>query len=52
MFVTAHTWEARTYPIECNKENLLHSVGVVGAPTIDTFEKGAHQMKPEPFKAG
>ena len=50
--MTTHTWEARTYPTECNKKNLLHSVGVIGAPTIDTFETGAHQMKRERFKAG
>ena len=52
MYVSAHTWDARTYPDECHVKNLKHSIYMFGAPTIDTFEKGAHQMKAQKFKAG
>ena len=52
VYVTAHTWDARTYPDECHVKNKKHSIYLFGAPTIDTFEKGAHQMKAQKFKAG
>ena len=52
MFVTTHTWEARSYPNECKAKNLVHSIYIIGAYSIDTFEKGTHQMKPQLFKAG
>lgn len=52
VFITAHTWEARSYPNECKKKNKVHSIYMLGATSIDTFEQGTHQMKPMAFKAG
>ena len=52
VFVTAHTWEARTYPNECKNKNKTHSIYLLGASSIDTFEQGTHSMKAQLFKAG
>ena len=45
VYVTAYTWDARSYPDECHEKNLKHSIYMLGASTIDTFDSGAHQMK-------
>ena len=52
VFITAHTWESRSYPSECKKKNKVHSIYMLGAYSIDTFEKGTHQLKAQGFKAG
>jgi len=52
VFVTAHTWEPRSYPAECRKRNFSHSVYMDGAYTIDLFREGSAGMKPITFAAG
>ena len=42
VFVTAHTWDRRSYPTECQHKNLVHSISMLGASSVDTFKDGAH----------
>lgn len=52
VYVTAYTWEKRSYPKECQKTNLVHSIYMEGDFTVYTFKEGARQMTPIAFKAG
>ena len=52
VFVTAHTWDKRSYPLECQKSNLVHSIYLEGDFTVYTFKEGARQMEPISFAAG
>jgi len=52
VYVTAHVWEKRTQPIECQKTNKVHSLYMTGDLTVYTFKDDARQMDPVIFKAG
>jgi len=40
VYVTAHTWETRSYPKECLKTNKMHSIYRMGDFTVDMFKDG------------
>lgn len=52
VYVTAFTWEKRSYPDECQKSNKMHSIYMQGDFTVYTFKEGARQIKPIQFDAG
>lgn len=52
MYITAYTWEQRSYPRECQKSNKLHSMYMAGDNKVSTFKYGARQMDPVEFAAG
>lgn len=52
VYVTAFTWEKRSYPTECQSSNKMHSIYMEGDFTVYTFKEGARQVKPIEFEAG
>ena len=52
VYVTAFTWEKRSYPEECQKTNKVHSIYMVDDFTVYTFKDGARQMSVIDFEAG
>lgn len=46
VYVTAHTWESRTQPIECKEENKIHSLYRDGDFRVAMFKDGAYQIDP------
>ena len=52
VFVTAHTWDARSYPDECRAENKAHSIYLEGDRNIALFKEGTTQLLPIDFKPG
>ena len=52
VYVTAQTWESRTQPTECRKENKIHSIYRDGDFRVAMFKDGAYQIDPISFKAG
>lgn len=51
VYVTAFTWEKRSYPKECQKKNKIHSIYMEGDVTVYTFKDGARQVNPISFEA-
>mmetsp|Transcript_30626 Transcript_30626/g.37838 ORF Transcript_30626/g.37838 Transcript_30626/m.37838 type:complete len:152 (+) Transcript_30626:1471-1926(+) len=51
VYVTAHSWEKRSYPEECQHKNLVHSIYLEGDTTVYTFRNGARGMAPIEFGA-
>lgn len=52
VYVTAFTWEKRSYPTECQASNKMHSIYMEGDFTVYTFKDGARQVRPIEFEAG
>ena len=51
VYVTAYTWEKRSYPLECQEKNKVHSIYMEGDMNVYTFNDGARQLNPIQFKA-
>jgi len=52
VYVTAYTWEKRSYPTECQKKNKVHSIYKENDTTVYTFKEGARQMNAIEFDEG
>ena len=52
VYVTAYTWEKRSYPSECLKKNKVHSIYKENDTTVYTFKEGARQMNAIEFEEG
>ena len=51
VYVTAHTWDKRSYSEECRSTNKIHSIYMEGDFTVYTFREGARQMNGIEFVA-
>jgi len=52
VYVTTYTWDKRSYPLECQKTNKIHSIYLEDDTTVYTFSSGARQVDPLDFEQG
>jgi len=52
VYVTAYTWDKRSYPLECQAAGKTHSIYLEDDITVYTFSSGSRQVDPLQFQEG